>query len=218
MIKAFCGRFGSGKTLSMVHEALPWIKRNFRIVSNTPVRASRYYLFNPIEMIRRKNVGEWRYTEPILVDKIEDYFDHFAKDTDTIFLMDEAALWLNSYKWDKVPDEVYNRFLQPRKYNVHFLYTTQFFNFVAKKLRQVTDVSVECSVPLRGLANKKIPYDQGRPVLVRQIAYNPLYYDQKIWSLDVEKKYIDSRRFIFGGRLKELFGSYDTKKAVGGAL
>lgn len=217
MIKAFCGRFGSGKTLSLVNEALPWIKNGFKIVSNTPIDASRV-VFDRTRLDGRHIPFVWKHYPIDLVSDLDSFFYKFINGADTIFLLDEAALWLNSYKWDKIPDEVYNKFLQPRKYNVHFLYTTQFFQFVAKKLRMITDLSVECSVPLRGLPNKKIPYDQGAPIIVRQITYNPLYYDQRIWSLDVEKKYIVGRSFIFGNKLKEVFGSYDTKDKVKGAL
>lgn len=218
MIKAFCGRVGSGKTLSMVYEVLPWVKRGFKIVANTPIQAQVARLLPPGEAWAKKRLIERRINSPKIVTQLEEFFKLFLSETDTIFCMDEAAAWMSNYRWDKVPDEMYNRFFQNRKYNIHLLYTTQYFTFVAKKLRQMTDISVECSAPIRGFADKRIPYSKGTPIVVRNVFYNILYYEQKVYSMEVEKKFIEGRRFIFGSGLKEVFKSYDTKKDVSKGL
>jgi len=214
MIKAFCGRVGSGKTLSMVYEVLPWVKRGFKVVSNTPISATVYKFNNIFDIWKKKRFIDSYINAPTMVSSLEEYFYHFQHDTNTIFVLDEASVWLSNYRWDQVPDATYNRFFQNRKYNIHLLYTTQYFTFVAKKLRQMTEVSAECSAPIRHRPDPNIPYHKGDPILVRNVMYNPLYYEQKVFSMEMEKKFIEGRRFIFGDGLKEIYGAYDTMKDV----
>lgn len=214
MIKAFCGDVGSGKTLSMIYEVLPWVKRDFRIVANLPI-SSRVWKQNGVrEILRTKRLGEMVLRKAEVIEKWETFFNQFITSTNTIFLMDEAGAWFSNYSWKLVPDEVYNRFFQHRKYNVHLLYTTQDFGFVAKKLREMTNIVAECEAPLRFPADKSVPYSQGTPIIVRNVLYKPLYYTQNSYSIESEKKFIKGRKFIFSGGLREAFEAYDTKKDV----
>lgn len=214
MIKAFCGDVGSGKTLSMVHEVLPWVKRGFHVVANIPISAQVWKQNSLLSILRTNKLGQIIQQKAEVVENWSQFFGLFISSTDTIFLMDEAGAWLSNYSWDKVPEEVYNRFFQHRKYNVHLLYTSQDFGFVAKKLRSMTNVVAECEAPLRWGRDKNIPYSQGTPIIVRNVLYKPLYYTQNSYSLESEKKFIKGRRFIFSGGLREAFIAYDTKKDV----
>jgi len=214
MIKAFCGRFGSGKTLSMVAEASYWLPRGVRVVSNTPLKYRWFQLNSFKDFLITKKLGFWRELKCEVVSSLEDYFTAFKTYTNTIFVMDEAGAWLNSYKWEKIEDEVYMRFIQVRKINIHLLYTAQFFNFVAKRVRQITDVVVECNVPVRSKPNRLIPYDQGTPIVVRNLYYNPLFYEQKVFTVEMEQKFIEFRKFIWGFELGHAFNAFDTKLII----
>lgn len=219
MIKAFCGRFGTGKTLSMVGEAYKWLPKGIKVVSNTAFRY-RYFQFKPFKEILKGDIkkldtwGTWEYKDAEMVYTLDEYFFKFKTYTNTIFCMDEAGIWLDSYKWNKVPDDVYNRFFQIRKVNIHLLYTTQFFNFVVKKLRQMTDVVVECEAPVRHRPDPMIPYDRGKPYIIRNISYNPKFYEQQVWSETLEKKFIEGRHFIWGWELGHVFSAFDTNKEI----
>jgi len=215
MIKAFTGRYGTGKTTAMVEEAYHWLPKKIKIITNTPF-SYRYFKFYSLRnMIKSHSLGENASIDARVVTKLTDYFDLFKTETDTIFVLDEAGTWLDSYQWEKVDEDIYARFQQTRKVNIHLLYTCQFFNFVVKKLRQITDVVVKCEAPIRKRPNKAIPYDKGTPVLIRKIDYNPEMFELKgIPTMEQEQKYIERRSFIFGYELEHAFNSFDTNKII----
>jgi len=159
-------------------------------------------------MYETKKLGYFSRNTAVVIDNLDDYYRYFATATNTVFCMDEAGIWLSNYSWDKVPDSVYSRFLQSRKTRIHFMYTVQFFEFVAKKLRTITDTVVDCSVPIRG--RRKSFESEGKPLLVRNIYYDPRFYARPVYSLELEKKFIMHKSFIWGHHLKEVMNSFDT--------
>lgn len=204
MIKAYCGRFGSGKTLSMVIEAHEYLKKGYTVYTNTPFYYDHIKRL-PIKLAlkyKKLYIKERRY--PIYLKKLE--FEEALKTaTNAVFMLDEASIWLNNYKWSQIDDEVMERLFQVRKLNIHLIYTAQFFMHVVKKLRDFTDTVVECKIIHTW--NKK-------PTVLRQISYSPEFYGMKIWSLEVEQKYIDGRRFIWGSKLNKAMESYDTNEII----
>lgn len=213
MIRAFIGRFGSGKTLSMVADAQRYVREGYTIITNNPFTASVYKRHSIREIIKTRSIGHFERPQPILVTTLDQLFSHLYKAERTLFVLDEAGAWISSYKWDKLPDEVYQRILQVRKVKIHVLYTTQRFKFVAKRIREITDNVVQCNVIFRGKNSNTVELD-GKPFMIRQIQYDPEYFDQKIYSLDVEKKYIMKRSFLFGKKLQDAMNSFDTTYIV----
>jgi len=213
-IIGICGDRGEGKTAYLAHLVLHWLKRNFHIVSNTPIEAWKYQLYSPADIIKYKTIGHKVINKAEIITDPHELFKAFVTYRDTIFVLDEAGVVLSNYAWDKIPDDVYHRFATVRKYNVHLLYTTQFFKGVAKKLRQQSDYAVICSGHLRRKADPNIPFDKGNPRMIRIIHYDKQFFEFTTYSLELEKRYIKRREFLFGLSLKETFESYDTLKDV----
>lgn len=213
MIRAYCGDVGSGKTLSAISELLPWIRRDYRVVSNIPIT----YVYPVLDLAgawKRKNPYKLEQKQAVLREDIHEFLDEFTTAEKTLFLIDEAGAWMDNYSWDRIPPKVYNRFFQHRKYEVHLLYTAQDFLTVAKKLRIMTNEVIECECVIRGARDRSVPYSKGTPKLLRQITYNPRFFNFSTYTLELEKKYIRGRQFLFPWRLEEVFKSYDTKKDV----
>lgn len=217
MIKAYCGDVGSGKTLSVIAELLPWLKMGYRVVSNIPI-SSVHPVLAVKEMWARKNIFKLVRSEAVCIPDIGPFLNEFTSAERTLFFIDEAGAWMDNYSWDRIPPAVYNRFFQHRKYEVHLLYTAQDFLTVAKKLRIMTNEVVECECVIRGPRDKRVPYSTGTPYLLRQIGYNPRFFNFSTYTIELEKKYIKYRKFLLPGKLKEVFATYDTKKDVSAGL
>ena len=213
MIKAFCGQVGEGKTLSMIHEVLPFLAHNYRLVTNTPfTKKNKKFVFQNIFKGITPFIEYW--SKPVVLENIKDFFDDFITGEKTIYCLDEAEIWLENYSWEKVDKRIYSRFYQNRKLHIHLLYTTQFFKFVVPKLRSLTNEVVECSVPIRQPFYRPEQWDayiKAPPLAVVQIKYKPTFYEQASYSIEIEKKYILGRSVLWGGGLRQAMGAYDTE-------
>jgi len=160
MIWALEGAFGSGKTLSMVKFAREFVETgNYNVVTNTPFSARKKTtkkLFN-----NKYEPAEIKY-----IETKEEYYKEFINATHTLFLLDEGGVWLNNYNWKVIPEEVYERFTQVRKADIHFIYTVRHYGFVANKLRMMTDAVIHCSaLPRPNRMSLKMP---SKPFLIIQ--------------------------------------------------
>jgi len=131
MILCFDGHVGTGKSLSAANELLPWIKRDFRVVSNIPITGFTIK-FQLRRILKFQNPYYLKKHEAVVKDNLRDFLDDFTTGTDTIYFADEAGDWFDNYAWESIPIEVYRRFRQHRKYGVHLIYTAQSFMEVAK--------------------------------------------------------------------------------------
>jgi len=217
MIRGFCGEVGSGKTLSAIHELSPWLEKGYRIVSNIPFQSS-FPVFSPRGTIQRKNPFKLITQSVTVISDLDAFLYEFTNATKTLFFIDEAGAWMDAYAWESINREVYHRFYQHRKYEIHLLYTAQDFMTVAKRLRVMTNDVVECECVLRTPRDKNIPYSKGTPILLRQITYSPRFFNFQTYSLELEKKYILRRSFLFPWHLKKIFSMYDTKQDVSKGL
>ena len=125
MIVGFVGARGSGKTLSMVLEAYRYQSIGYRVLSNIGL-----------------NFDHETYTGK----DIERFASEKNNLKDSVLLVDEAHILLDSRTSVTKRNRIVSYFiLQTRKRNVHLLYTTQSFHQIEKRLRDQTDILVECS-------------------------------------------------------------------------
>jgi len=118
MIRGYFGLPGSGKTYSMVRD-IQYEGRGKRIYSNFK-----------IDVPNAKEI--------ILLDKPID----LKKCHDGIVLLDEAGLWLPSFIWKKIPEDLIWKLAQVRKAGLDLWYTAQNPARVVKVLRELTYESV----------------------------------------------------------------------------
>lgn len=208
MIWAIEGPFGSGKTLSMVKFAREFLRTHsdkYKVVTNTPFTAEmaeKYGLFK----LRTRKVP----VEVIVCENKDEFFWHFKNDLHTLFLLDEGGVWLNNYNWKVIPEDVYERFTQVRKADIHFIYTVRHYAFVANKLRMMTDAVINCNpIPRVNRMSLKQPR---KPWIIVQTFRDVLYYEQTMMNEELERKFTLGRRWII--RMGDTIKSFDTNKII----
>jgi len=136
MIVGIVGQMGSGKTLSMVFFAYHYQKQGKKILSNFRVRF-------PHRIITKKDIIE--------------YGKGCSKELeDTLICLDEVQIMLDSRLHAKKGNRLISyMLLQSRKRSVDWFYTTQQFHNVEKRLRENTDLIIECSPTYTKEAGKK---------------------------------------------------------------
>lgn len=123
----YCGKFGSGKTSSMVHDAYELAKK--------------YKMLKILTNMELKNF-------PLHTEIIE--LEHFRQIVDaennTLIIIDELATIFNSRDWknDGVPAPVLGTLLQQRKKNIMIYATAQVFTHVDSLMRQITFTVRDC--------------------------------------------------------------------------
>lgn len=116
---------GSGKSLSMVRYAYLYHRAGYRILSNIKLNFP-YETYTLQNLIDFANSG-------IGLRKV-------------VILLDEAHIFLDSRSSVSKRNRIISYFLlQTRKKGCHLYYTTQRFGQVDKRLRENTDVTINCS-------------------------------------------------------------------------
>lgn len=119
------GSMGTGKTLSSVRYAYLWYKKGYTIYSNIKL-----------------NFPSVRIGLQELIDfaNAETYLDK------SIVLLDEAHVFLDSRNSQSKRNKMISYFIVlTRKMGCHLIYTTQKFHQIDKRLRDNSDVVVNCT-------------------------------------------------------------------------
>jgi hypothetical protein len=124
MITGFIGKMGSGKTLSMVREALKYYVKGYRILSN-------FHLKIPYE--------------PINFDELYAMAENQKSLQNVVLLLDEVHILLDSRSSVSKVSKIMTFWLnQTRKMGVKLFFTTQYLHQVDKRLRSGTDMVAQC--------------------------------------------------------------------------
>lgn len=150
MIIGYVGTRGRGKTLSCVREAYEHYLQGYEIFSN--IKLNKKY-FKTWHSIDNKTIIDW-----VKGDK------QFKK---AFFILDEVHIYLDSRMGMSKRNVIISYFvLQTRKRNVRIGYTTQFIDQVDKRLRQPTEVMIQCQnyIGESGMFQKNLVqhYETGR--------------------------------------------------------
>lgn len=128
MIIGYIGTRGRGKTLSCVREAYEHYRNGYTIYSN-------------IKLNKRYFKKYYTLSGDMLIDWVKGE-KHFKK---AFFILDEVHIFLDSRMGMSKKNVIISYFiLQTRKRDVRLGYTTQFLNQVDKRLRNPTDIMVQC--------------------------------------------------------------------------
>lgn len=146
----FCGYFGSGKTLSLVHRV---VCDEYRKYNGLPVWCSRRRKFVTQRILILSNVTLVVPYEPLTglaqvcaISKInQDYDDRHDTLTITIVCMDELSVQMNSRSFkDNINAYFLNILMCCRHYHISFYGSAQRFMHVDKMLRDVTMNVIQC--------------------------------------------------------------------------
>jgi zona occludens toxin (predicted ATPase) len=191
MIVAYVGSVGSGKTLNMVWDCMNSMYHGRHVISNTPIEG----IMDPIFMKQKKIKAEFIPNG--------DKFKHaLAYRENCTFALDEAAVYLPNYFWNKLPEEFIVKFAQNRKYNTDILYTTQGFGMAVSRLRELTQIVYKC-FPTRVLFRKCYVAKRFDPAFFR--------------GEQTQKKYdrfFRGQRTLYPSQQKRIFKAYDTLYVV----
>lgn len=118
MIRGYFGLPGSGKTYSMVRDATNEV--NGRIL----------YTNFDVDIATAKEV--------VKIDRPQD----IVRVKNGLVLVDEAGLWMPSFIWKRIPEQLIWQLAQVRKMGIDLFYTAQDPARVVKILREITFESV----------------------------------------------------------------------------
>ena len=133
MIRGYLGQFGSGKTLNMVWDLIQAMARGRKVISNTPIEL----LYDPF-------LGKKRYLKAEFIAEGDRFQWALEHRENCILAIDEAAVYLPSTYWSKLPPALIVKFAQQRKYRTDFYYTSQVYGHAIKRLRDLTHVVYLC--------------------------------------------------------------------------
>jgi len=170
MIIGYVGDMGSGKTLSMIKMAYMLHLKGYSIYSNIKLNFPFQYFS---------------------LDEILSYAENDTNFVNTVFLVDEAHIFMDSRSSMTKRNMILSYFiLQTRKKNVWLFFTTQYYHQIDKRLRASSNAIVECSSKV---------LDDGRMYALNK--FN-IVKNQKI----IEKS------FVF--HANKYFNLYDTNEVV----
>ena len=150
-IVCYCGLFGKGKTLSVVHDVTDIYRRkNGRSVwcgERMAMVAQRVHIVSNVEL---KNVPYEKLISLEQLIKIADDMAAYDREnncrTITLVIIDEASVQLNSRSFKTNIDPlVLNTILTCRHYHMSIYLTAQRFSHLDALMRQVTSYVVECN-------------------------------------------------------------------------
>lgn len=184
VIMGFVGRRGDGKTLAMTAALLRASQFQRTIFAN-------YGLHFP---------GQEPSYIPLTADMVSDFAKSDSGLIDAAIGIDEIHVWLDSRMHGTKRNRVASYMLtQTRKRSVDVMYTTQFLHQVEKRVRDNTDVVVECR-------NRNRERDMGKPLSEQ----NP---DIVLTIIDKGREKVFQRR-IPTIRAKRIAQMYDTNQVV----
>lgn len=191
MIIVFIGSRGSGKTLSMTIEAYKKYKQGYKIYSN-------YHLNFP-------------YT-PYTIDDLIMFAESGMYFGNTIFLVDEAHIFFDSYSKGK-RNMIFSYFLnQSSKNDIDVYLSTQFARQIFIRIRLNTEVVCECSCRVVLWKHKN-----SKPVILENYRKKPHDYHTEVYCYNKIIKFSDTGTDKFTKRMykaNKYFPLYDTKQVI----
>lgn len=189
MIRQYIGRLGEGKTTMMIYDAWDYLinaRGKYRIITNQPIIINK-----------GKKVISYKPTER------EELVQRFMNDYNTLFLLDEIHLLFPSYDRQYLTPDLQARLSYMRKYGNALLYTSQGYNHVHKRIRDITNEVAKVRRTKMGLFWKHIA----------------TYYDPEGLNMGgiidpYDDKYVIQRRYAWRWRIREIYNSFDTTYAT----
>lgn len=184
MLRQYYGRLGQGKTTMMLYDAWPFLIQpdKYNIVTNQPILINykgKRFEYPPVEREE-------------LIEKILNSFN-------TLFLIDEIHLVFPSDQM-KLDGDLKARLSYLRKYGNALLYTSQGYNHVHKRIRDLTNEICK----------------------VKRTKLNPfwghvgVYYDPEMFDASIRAKEDDLekmvlyRRYAWRWTIKKIYKSFET--------
>jgi len=191
MIRGYIGDVGSGKTANAVYDCMRAMYYGKRVISNTPIQGK----FDP-------PFKKMHYVKAQFIPNGRDFLYALAHQENCLFLVDEAAVYLPNFFWNKIPPELIVKFAQNRKYRTDFYYTSQGLGHTVKRLRDLTQQIVSCRANF---------FFMWRILQCRY--FDPAFFTGQP-TKDKWQRYYRGGRTLWPSQLKRVFATYDTHYVV----
>lgn len=143
-IIGFVGEIGSGKSLAQLHFGLHEANRKMRyLVCNFPLNQTE--LLKYCRMAKLGWVAHCAQTGRVLNLSAMDSLSHLLSYGNSIVLLDEAGIFLNSREFQKTPKSFLRDLAQSRKDGIDLFWAAQFDDQVDKQFRQLTQQFIHCA-------------------------------------------------------------------------
>lgn len=170
----------------MIYDAWPFLtdrKKRYRIITNQPIT---------IKMGKR--TINYPPTER------DDLVKSFMTDYNTLYLLDEIHLLFPSYDRSYLTSDLQARISYMRKYGNALLYTSQGYNHVHKRIRDVTNEVAKVRKTKFGMFWKHIA-----------TYYDPEGMNMASGIIDpYDDKYVIFRRYAWRWRIQKIYDSFST--------
>ena len=192
MIRGYVGLLGEGKTLSMVKDTIPYLRKHKKVLSNLPIKIP-----DP------QQKGEYLTSIYLPTRQL---LKAFREEYNALFVIDEASIVFPAQYWNKLDPDFIIKFAQARKYGLDLFYTTQRYGHAIKRLRDLTNEIVICK--------KEVFFNM---TFFKNWIMNPEYFDNLMRTEWWFKDNIINSRHILPKEAKELYKAYDTMFMVQGS-
>lgn len=190
-IRGYVGKFGQGKTMSMVWDAIQALYAGHKVYSNFPIDI----WWSP--PFRRK-----RHCRAIHVPTGVQLRKLIESEENCIFVVDETAIYFPTKYWDRLTDETIVKFHQVRHYDCAIWYTVQRFKQSVARLRELSTQVVECQKFNLGLF----------PIFINRF-FEPEYFNG-VPTAEKAKVYGLGRRIIYPSESRAAWKAFDTKYRI----
>lgn len=212
MIKLYIGNLGAGKTLHMVKDLMEEMKKGRTVISNTPI------------IFKYKG----KIFQSITISNADNFLKAVVNAWNCIIAIDELAVFFPAHMWSEMPAEVTYKLAQSRHMGVDLYGTTQGLSHTIKRLRDLTNLVVECSPRLFWLPMPVFPeiilsngkksrdFDYIRPIVYEGHCYAPDLYNHSIVDPKTKKMFEIYHDKIYPSTARRVFEAYNTMFRVKG--
>lgn len=143
MITAICGDIGSGKSFKQLEYGLSEANKKRKIlVCNFAL--NKFELKRYCALKKYGWIGYLIDTNQIVCLSALDNLESFVSYPNSVCLLDEAGIFLNTREFAKTPKKLLQDLAQSRKFGADLIYCAQFDDQVDKQLRLLTQYFVVC--------------------------------------------------------------------------
>jgi len=190
VIRQYIGRLGQGKTTMMIYDAWQYLtarEGKYKIITNQPIHIK----------LGRRDI----YYPPT---EREELITHFMNDYNTLFLIDEIHLVFPSYDKNTLSPDLQARLSYVRKYGNAILYTSQGYNHVHKRIRDITNEVAKVKKTKMGFFWKHVA-----------TYYDPEGMNMATANIDpYDDKYVLFRRYGWKWTIQKIYNSFNTTYAT----
>jgi hypothetical protein len=194
VIRAYVGRMGEGKTLSLVKDAIGYLNEGLNVFTNI-------HFTNPPKpktMFKKEQPSK----QPIILNT-KGLEEALLTEQHCLFAVDEGNIVFPAHYWKNLSPDYEMMFAQSRKIGCDIFYTSQLFTHTASRLRDLTQEILQTTK--RGFFGHKFFINK---------CYDPERYRPDFFNPFQEQNALLWNRKIYWWEAEKLYKCYNTYKLI----